>query len=283
MFKAFVNYNNTGLFSPITTFRRYVHLKKSYGQHLLIDKSVLHKIHDSCDITKNDVVLEIGPGTGNLTSILLSTSKSVICIEKDKQMITPLGNRFSKYLESGSLHVINADILDWKCEYSPTCCVSNIPYYISSSLLYKFILDPSFWFLKGNTLLVQKEFAQKICASENDSIYRRLSILTQYLYKPQLLFDVPPSAFMPPPEVTSSVLKLEPIRWDTQFLGNKDKKQKLYNFLLEFNDFLRILFLRKNRNVKSNLTHKYSWNQDLFSALKENKFEFKSDRTNKIG
>ena len=184
--------------------------KKSLGQNFLVDKNIITKIINVIDI-KNKNVLEIGPGTGNLTlEILQKSPKKVILIEKDNILAGGLIKKFGDNVE-----VINKDIL--KINENVLCDQSlvvfgNLPYNISTEILCKWILSldtNKVWF-SCLVLMFQKEVADRIISKFNTKDYGRLSILANWRLKIKKIFDVKPTSFQPKPKVESTVLFFEP-------------------------------------------------------------------------
>ena len=184
--------------------------KKSLGQNFLVDKNIITKIINVIDI-RNKNVLEIGPGTGNLTlEILQKSPKKVILIEKDNILADGLIKRFGD-----NVKVINKDIL--KINENVLCNQSlvvfgNLPYNISTEILSKWILSldtNKVWF-SCLVLMFQKEVADRIISKFNTKDYGRLSILANWRLKIKKIFDVKPTSFQPKPKVESTVLFFEP-------------------------------------------------------------------------
>ena len=183
--------------------------KKSLGQNFLNDQNILEKIVDST-IIKNKIILEVGPGTGNLTSLILSKCpKKVIGIEKDDNLIKVLSSKFKK-----KLVLINDDILkinEKKMFNEKVIVFGNLPYNISTEILTKWIinLENEFWF-DNLILMFQKEVADRIIAKFNTSQYGRLTILSNWKLNIKKICDVKPEAFYPKPKVQSSILFFTP-------------------------------------------------------------------------
>jgi 16S rRNA (adenine1518-N6/adenine1519-N6)-dimethyltransferase len=175
---------------------------KRLGQNFLTDKNILQKIIASADIKKTDIILEVGPGTGILTAELAQKAKRVIAIEKDKKMIEILGQSLKDFK---NVEIINQDILKFNIDKKYKV-VANIPYYLTSALIRKFLEDknqPS-----QMILMIQKEVAQRIVATPpNMSI---LSASVQFYAEPKILFYVSKNSFWPAPKVDSAVIKIEP-------------------------------------------------------------------------
>ena len=184
--------------------------QKKFGQNFLIDTHVLDKIIGSAEITKDDVVLEIGPGIGTMTQYLACAAKKVIAVEIDKALIPILEDTLSEY---ENVRVINHDVLkvdiaklaEEENGGKPIKVVANLPYYITSPVLTRLLESRCF---SAVTVMVQKEVARRICAAPGTADYSAFSILCQYHAAPELLFDVPASCFIPQPKVTSSVIRL---------------------------------------------------------------------------
>jgi len=186
--------------------------KKSLGQNFLIDNNILNKIIDLAGINNNDVI-EIGPGTGNLTKkIIEQNPKNLILIEKDHKLTNSLKNDLKKYK---NCKIFNEDILKFDLENKikkNSIIIGNLPYNISSQILVKLIKFQK-WLPKYRKLILmfQKEVAEKILGKYNTSHYGRLSILTAARLKITKCFNVSPNSFYPVPKVKSTVLVFEPI------------------------------------------------------------------------
>ena len=183
--------------------------KKSLGQNFLIDREVLDKIVSICDIT-NKEILEIGPGTGNLTTYILKKNpKKVYVVEKDDELAILLKEKFEKEVE-----IINNDILkvdESKISNQKLTVFGNLPYNISTQILSKWIvnINKNFWF-ENLVLMFQKEVADRIIASSNSSKYGRLSILTSWKLNVKKIIDIKPQSFSPRPKIDSSLLLFTP-------------------------------------------------------------------------
>ena len=183
--------------------------KKSLGQNFLVDEQILTKIVNCTDI-KNKSVLEIGPGTGNLSSYILEKKPSeFFAVEKDFRLIEKLQERFGK-----KLNIINQDIL--KVDETSLCenkviVFGNLPYNISTEILSKWIinLNNDFWF-ESLILMFQKEVADRIVANFDNSNYGRLSILSNWKLNIKKICDINPNSFSPKPKIESSLLFFTP-------------------------------------------------------------------------
>ena len=183
--------------------------KKSLGQNFLIDTNILETIVNSININ-NKTILEIGPGTGNLTNYILNKNpKEVFVIEKDDELATNLRNKFIN-----KLNIINDDVLniDESALFKEKVIVfGNLPYNISTEILSKWIfnLKEDFWF-EALILMFQKEVADRIIADFNSSNYGRLSILANWKLNINKITDIKPNSFRPIPKIESSLLFFTP-------------------------------------------------------------------------
>ncbi len=183
--------------------------KKSLGQNFLIDKNILEKIVRYTDI-KNRTILEVGPGTGNLTSYILKQKpKKVIVIEKDNNLAEHLKNIFKN-----KIILINKDILEVNeslLSQEKLIVFGNLPYNISTEILSKWIisLKQNFWF-DHLILMFQKEVADRIISKTNSSNYGRLSILSNWKLKIKKICDIKPGSFLPKPKIDSTLLIFTP-------------------------------------------------------------------------
>ena len=184
--------------------------KKSLGQNFLVDENILKKIVDISEIQDRSI-LEIGPGTGNLTSFILKNKpKKLFVVEKDKDLVLGLRKKFKDFLV-----IINEDILDIdekKFSKEKLIVFGNLPYNISTEILCKWILNldnDEFWF-ECLILMFQKEVADRIIANVNTSNYGRLSILAKWKLDIVRICNIKPSCFFPKPKIESSLLLFKP-------------------------------------------------------------------------
>ena len=185
--------------------------KKSLGQNFLNDKNILNNIVNIGNISNEDIIVEIGPGTGNLTQkILEKKPKSLVVIEKDDKLASSLKNKFGEKVE-----VINNDILNCYKDLKfnkPIKIYGNLPYNISTKILVSFLkINGLSRFCKKFIFIFQKEVAERIVAKEHSKNYGRLSILTASKMNREKIFDISPESFYPKPRVWSSLIVLEPI------------------------------------------------------------------------
>ena len=185
--------------------------QKKFGQNFLIDTHVLDKIIGSAEITKEDVVLEIGPGIGTMTQYLACAAKKVIAVEIDKALIPILEDTLSEY---ENVRVINHDVLkvdiaklaEEENGGKPIKVVANLPYYITTPIIMG--LFENHVPIKSITVMVQKEVADRMQVGPGTKDYGALSLAVQYYAKPYIVANVPPNCFMPRPKVGSAVIRL---------------------------------------------------------------------------
>ncbi len=179
--------------------------KRHLGQHFLIDRSVMNRIVEAASLTSEDLVVEIGPGPGELTRMLAKNVRKVIAIELDERLYGRLKGQLDGY---GNVELVLGDALDYPYETLPEfTVVANIPYYITTPLLFRLIASKEN--LRSLTLTVQKEVAERIVASPGGKDYGVLSLMVQYHAVPDLLFFVSRKAFRPQPEVDSAVIRIQ--------------------------------------------------------------------------
>jgi 16S rRNA (adenine1518-N6/adenine1519-N6)-dimethyltransferase len=185
--------------------------KKSLGQNFLADPVYLRKIAEAAELSREDLVLEIGPGTGNLTEHLLDDAARVVAVELDRRMVEHLHKRFA---DAESLTVIQADILavdlpellrPWLEHFAKYKVAANLPYYLTSAILRMLLESPVRPSLAA--LTVQWEVAQRICARPGDMSL--LAVAVQWYAVPHIVTRIPAGAFTPVPKVDSAVLRLE--------------------------------------------------------------------------
>lgn len=193
-------------------------LTKSLGQNFLRDESVVKKIVDAAEVSKNDTVIEIGPGIGCMTRELAKRAGTVVAVEIDKRLIQPLSDNLRDF---SNVHIINKDILkmDVKREIvetvkgkqpstkkEPLKVVANLPYYITTPIIMKLLEEGPTADLM--VFMVQKEVADRMVAKPGSKDYGALSVAVQYYSGPEKVFNVSPSCFIPQPDVYSAVIRL---------------------------------------------------------------------------
>lgn len=185
--------------------------QKKFGQNFLIDSRILEQIIDAANVTKEDFVLEIGPGIGTMTQYLCEAAKGVVAVEIDTNLIPILQDTLSAY---DNVEIINEDILkvdicrlvEEKNGGKPIKVVANLPYYITTPIVMG--LFESHVPIDSITIMVQKEVADRMQVGPGTKDYGALSLAVQYYAKPGIVVQVPPSCFMPQPKVGSAVIQL---------------------------------------------------------------------------
>ncbi|MDA7698018.1 16S rRNA (adenine(1518)-N(6)/adenine(1519)-N(6))-dimethyltransferase RsmA [Candidatus Pelagibacter sp.] len=216
----------------------FIKAKKSLGQNFLIDREVLEKIVSITDITDKEV-LEIGPGSGNLTTYILKQKpKKLYVVEKDNDLAILLKEKFDAEIE-----IINDDILkvsESNISEQKLSVFGNLPYNISTEILSKWILNigSNFWF-ENLILMFQKEVADRIISEFNNSNYGRLSILSSWKLNVKKILDIKPQSFSPRPKINSSLLLFTP---KENFFKLKDPKN--------LEKITRIFFSQRRKMLK---------------------------------
>jgi len=230
--------------------------KKSLGQNFLIDQNIISRIINIVEI-KNKSILEIGPGTGNLTkNILKKKPKKLIVIEKDNDLAKSLQTNLKD-----SVKIINDDVLkidETNLDKDILTVFGNLPYNISTEILCNWILNmrnENFWF-DNLILMFQKEVADRIIAKFNTKNYGRLSILSNWKLEIEKICDVQPSSFFPKPKIDSSVLLLKP-KLNFFPLTNPKNLEKL----------TRIFFMHRRKMLKKSYNLLFNGNLDIANKL----------------
>lgn len=186
--------------------------QKKFGQNFLIDTRVLERIIEQAEITKDDMVLEIGPGIGTMTQYLCENAREVVAVEIDNSLIPILEDTLSEY---NNVTVINDDILkvdinklvEEHNDGKPIKVVANLPYYITTPIIMG--LFEKKVNVDSITVMVQKEVADRMKSGPGSKDYGALSLAVQYYSKPEIVANVPPNCFMPRPNVSSAVIRLK--------------------------------------------------------------------------
>ena len=198
--------------NTIEVLQKYnFNFQKKFGQNFLIDTHVLDKIIRESGVTKDDLVIEIGPGIGTMTQYLCENAREVVAIEIDKNLIPILQDTLSAY---DNLTVINEDVLkvdikklaEEKNGGKPVKVVANLPYYITTPIIMG--LFESHVPIDSITIMVQKEVADRMQEGPGSKEYGALSLAVQYYAKPEIVANVPPNCFIPRPNVGSAVIRL---------------------------------------------------------------------------
>lgn len=236
--------------NTIAVLQKYnFNFQKKFGQNFLIDANILEKIIAAAEVTKEDCVLEIGPGIGTMTQYLCENAREVVAVEIDKKLIPILQkDTLSSY---NNVTLINDDILkvdinaivQEKNDGKPIKVVANLPYYITTPIIMG--LFEKQVPLESITIMVQKEVAQRMQVGVGTKDYGALSLAVQYYAKPEMMMIVPASCFMPRPNVDSAVMKL--IRYDQPPVSVKDEKKMF--------DIIRAAFNQRRKTLVNSLNN----------------------------
>ena len=239
---------------------------KSLGQNFLIDENVVEEIINSSSITKEDLVIEIGPGLGTLTSQLIEKAGKVICVELDPKMVNIIKERFKLY---ENIEIINEDVLkidlnklikDNKNNIIKSVkVVANLPYYITTPIIMKLLeerLD-----IESITVMIQKEVAQRLASMPGEKETGSITYTVWCYTEPKIVLEVPKDSFIPKPEVTSSVIKFDILKKPR--IEPKDEKM--------FFKIIKVAFMQKRKTLVNALTNGriFETREDAENALKE--------------
>merc|ERR1712018_14183 len=211
-----------------------LNFRTEIGQHILKNPLVVTSMVEKAALRPTDVALEIGPGTGNMTVKLLEKAKKVIACELDPRMVAEIQKRVQGSPLQSKLEILVGDVLKTELPFFDIC-VANLPYQISSPIVFKLLLHRPFF--RCAVLMFQREFAQRLVAQPGDKLWSRLSINTQLLARVDHLMKVGKNNFRPPPKVESSVVRIEP----------KNPPPPI-NFK-EWDGLIKICFSRKNKTI----------------------------------
>lgn len=231
--------------------------KKSFGQNFLVDDDVLEKIVEAGDLSRNDTVIEIGPGLGNLTELLLDKAGKVIAFEIDRDMVNILSDRFK---DKENFELVNKDIMEANLnEYitSQVKVIANLPYYITTPILFKLLEYRDR--ISSIVVMVQREVAQRLLAKPKSKEYGVLTVNTDYVSDMSLVTIVPNTSFVPAPNVTSAVVKMD---------INLDKLKNIKDEEI-FKKLVKASFSARRKKVINSIV-----NSNLFNISKEQLTEY---------
>lgn len=250
--------------NTIAVLQKYnFNFQKKYGQNFLIDTRVLEKIINAADITKEDFVLEIGPGIGTMTQYLCEHAGKVVAVEIDRNLIPILEDTLSAYK---NVEIIQQDILkmninqlvEERNQGKPIKVVANLPYYITTPIIMG--LFESHVPIDSVTIMVQKEVAERMQVGPGTKEYGALSLAVQYYAQPEIVANVPPNCFMPRPKVGSAVIRLT--RHREAPVQVKDENQMFALIRASFNQRRKTLV--NGLNNAPDITHS---KEDIILAL----------------
>jgi len=252
--------------NTIAVLQKYnFNFQKKFGQNFLIDTHVLEKIMDSAEITKEDCVLEIGPGIGTMTQYLAERAGRVVVVEIDKNLIPILQDTLSEY---DNITIINDDILKVDINKiveelnggKPIKVVANLPYYITTPIIMG--LFESRVPLQSITIMVQKEVADRMQVGPGTKDYGALSLAVQYYAKPEIVANVPPNCFIPRPNVGSAVIRLT--RYEKPPVEVQNEKQMFALIRASFNQRRKTLM-----NGLGNASELHFSKEEIAQALEQ--------------
>ena len=238
----------------------FARAKKALGQNFLKSELALRKIVETGEIKKDDVILEIGPGKGALTSKLLAFSCQVIAIEKDRELITLLKEKFKKEIEEKRLNLIHGDILDFditqivRQDLTIYKIIANIPYNITGAILKKFLTEKDQ--PESMILMVQHEVAKRIMAQDKKE--SMLSLSVKAYGEPKMIMKVPARYFSPAPKVDSAIIAIRNISRELFITLEFEKK---------FWEIVRAGFAHKRKKLSSNLKNTISCQGESLTFL----------------
>lgn len=239
----------------------HITANKNLGQNFLIDDDTVSGIVDAANVSKDDLIIEIGPGLGTLTKELLDRAGKVICIELDKRMIEILNDRFSMY---DNFKVLNDDVLKVnlkelieKEKVKTTKIVANLPYYITTPIIMKLLeerLD-----IETITVMIQKEVADRLVTKPGTGDTGAITYAIHYYTNPKRVLEVPNTAFIPEPKVNSTVINLEVLKEPK--VAVKDEK-KLF-------EVIKTAFMQKRKTLLNALanSNKYGSKEQICKTL----------------
>ena len=216
---------------------------KSLGQNFLINEQIIDDIVKVANVNEDDLIIEIGPGLGSLTSKLADNAKKVVAIELDQNMIEILKERFSLYKNVEIIHgdIMKVDLKEIIGEEKKIKIVANLPYYITTPIVMK-LLEENLK-MESITVMVQKEVGERFCAIPGGKEYGAITVSINYYSDPKIVLDVPKDNFNPVPEVDSCVVQL---KLKENHIELKDKKL--------FFRLIKIAFSQRRKNIGNSLT-----------------------------
>ena len=240
--------------------------QKKYGQNFLIDANILEKIIASAEITKEDCVIEIGPGIGTMTQYLAENAREVVAVEIDKNLIPILEETLKEYK---NVSIVNEDILKVdlnrlvkeKNDGRPIKVVANLPYYITTPIIMG--LFEGHVPISSITIMVQKEVADRMQVGPGTKDYGALSLAVQYYAKPEIMLNVPPACFMPRPNVGSAVIRLT--RFEEPPVKAQDER-KMFSII-------RAAFNQRRKTLANALTNGLAYTNEEGRVIHVNRKE----------
>ena len=253
----------------IKMMRKYnVVANKSFGQNFLIDENIVESIVEKANISKEDFVIEIGPGLGTLTEYLLRNAGKVLAVELDKKMVNIITDRFLGEISNGKLEILCDDILkvnlekiieeELKTGYKKVKVVANLPYYITTPIIMK-LLEEKLQ-IESITVMIQKEVANRLSEIPGGKETGAITYTVYYYADTKILLEVPKEGFIPEPEVTSAVIQFNILKAPRVNVKNEE----------DFFKLIKQSFLMKRKTLVNALTgYKNKEKQDIINILQE--------------
>lgn len=247
----------------------HITTNKNLGQNFLIDDETVAGIVETASVSKEDLIIEIGPGLGTLTKELLERAGKVICIELDKRMIEILEDRFSMY---DNFKVINEDVLKvnlkdliQKEKIKNTKIVANLPYYITTPIIMKLLEDKLD--IETITVMIQKEVADRLVTEPGTGDTGAITYTIHYYTNPKRILEVPNTSFIPSPKVNSTVVKLNILK--TPSIEVKNEKQLF--------DIIKTAFMQKRKTLVNAIANsgKYGSKEQVEKTLQKLEIDLK--------
>ncbi|MFV0289102.1 MAG: 16S rRNA (adenine(1518)-N(6)/adenine(1519)-N(6))-dimethyltransferase RsmA [Mycoplasmatales bacterium] len=227
--------------------------KKSLGQNFLQDQNIINKIVTTANLSKNINVLEIGPGLGAITTLLIAQANQVLSVEIDQRLIEHLNKQYS---QNNNFTLLNKDfLLTTKEDFSPILnkkikMVANLPYYITTPIIIKVLLE--YEFIEEIYIMIQKEVAQRFTSAYKNKSYGSISVFLQSIADVKYEFTVKNTAFSPAPKIDSAIISL---KRNNKFLEKVD--------FLQYEQFLKACFKQKRKLLSNNLATSYKIDKNL--------------------
>ncbi len=246
--------------------------KKSLGQNFLQDKNIISKIVDTANVTKENNIIEVGPGEGAITSLLVKSANKVLSIEIDQRLIDYLNN---KYADEENFNLLNKDfLLTEKKDFEDLLdkkikMVANLPYYITTPIILKVLLE--YDFIKEIYVMVQKEVALRFTSDYKNKTYGSISVFLQSIAEVNYEFTVKNTVFKPIPKIDSAIISLK--RKDIKELGID---------LIDYEKFLKSSFKQKRKLLSNNLSSSYDLEKNAVIEFLESKNYIKTIRPEEI-
>ena len=253
----------------IKIMRKYnVVANKSFGQNFLIDENIVESIVEKANISKEDFVIEIGPGLGTLTEYLLRNAGKVLAVELDKKMVNIITDRFLGEISNGKLEILCDDILkvnlekiieeELKTGYKKVKVVANLPYYITTPIIMK-LLEEKLQ-IESITVMIQKEVANRLSEIPGGKETGAITYTVYYYADTKILLEVPKEGFIPEPEVTSAVIQFNILKAPRVNVKNEE----------DFFKLIKQSFLMKRKTLVNALTgYKNKEKQEIINILQE--------------